>query len=262
MTDELPATVVGLASAYRRSRYPLRPLDVVEAYLAAIDQREPDVRAFTTVTADRARAAARAAARRLADGDQSPLLGVPLAVKDLIDVRGVPTTAGSRVLDGNVAPRDAPAWARLRRAGAVLLGKANTHEFAYGGTTDPTRNPWALDRIVGGSSGGPGAAVAAGLCAAALGTDTAGSVRIPASLCGVYGFKPTNGAISTAGVIPLAPTLDVVGPLARTVEDIELLFGALARASMPTRPAPPRPRYAATPRRAACGSASSPGRAR
>lgn len=219
----------GLATAYRRRRGRLRPEEVTEFFLSRIAELDGPVAAMVTVTARDARRQARHAAKRIADGDPSPMLGVPIVLKDLIDVRGVPTMAGSEVLRSNVPNRSATVWNRLHGAGAVLLGKANTHEFAYGGTTEPTRNPWNTDHMVGGSSGGPGAALAAGLCAGAVGTDTAGSVRIPANLCGVTGLKPTAGAVSTSGVIPLSPSLDVVGPMAHHPADVGVLFSAMCR---------------------------------
>ena len=162
-----------------------------------------------------------------------PLHGVPVGVKDVIDVAGTRTTAASKVLADNVATADATVVARLRRAGAIVVGKLNTHEFAWGATTTsqafgPARNPWDTERICGGSSGGSGAAVAAGLVPGALGTDTAGSVRIPAALCGVTGIRPTTGRVPNRGVIPVSWTYDTVGPLARTAEDCALLLDAIA----------------------------------
>ena len=156
-------------------------------------------------------------------GGPGPLSGVPVAVKDLIGVRGLRTTAGSAILKDHVSRADAAAVRALKRAGAVIVGKTNTHEFAYGTTNDnphygATRNPWNPALSTGGSSGGSAAAVAAGLVPLALGTDTAGSIRIPAALCGAVGLKPTTGLVSTQGVIPLSPTLDCVGPIAQTVE--------------------------------------------
>lgn len=205
--------------------------ELLERHLSIVDKIEPDVRAMVTVTVDMARQQADEADRRLRAGESAPLLGIPVVVKDLIDVEGIPTTAGSKVLAGNIAGSSAPSWVALKDAGAVLLGKANTHEFAYGGTTEPTRNPWDLSRMVGGSSGGPAAALAAGFCLGALGSDTAGSIRIPANLCGVAGLKPTRGIVSTEGVIPLSPTLDVVGPMARHAADLISLFTALVPGS-------------------------------
>lgn len=207
----------------------LGAVELVEAVLARIAERDEDVRAFLTVTPELARRQA-VAAQRVLDTDGAsapPLTGVPVVLKDLIDVRGYPTTAGSKVLADNIARTDAVAWRRLARAGATLVGKVNTHEFAYGGATEPTRNPWDTSRMVGGSSGGSAAALAAGMCFGALGTDTAGSVRIPAAFCGVVGLKPTRGSVSTRGVIPLSGTLDCVGPLARTPADAALLFATL-----------------------------------
>lgn len=227
MTDlDVALSAERLASAYRRRRA-LSPVEVTELFLDRIERFDGDVRSMVTVTGDLARRQAERAARRIADGDPSPLLGIPLVVKDLIDVRGVRTTAGSAVLRDNVARRSSVVWRRLERAGAVLLGKANTHEFAYGGTTEPTVNPWNRGRLVGGSSGGPAAALAAGLAPLALGSDTAGSIRIPANLCGVVGFKPTNGMVSAAGVVPLAPSLDVVGPMGHHPRDLALAMGVL-----------------------------------
>lgn len=204
-------------------------VELVEAVLARIEDVEPQVHAFIDVTGELALEQARAAQATLdRDRESAPVLtGVPIAVKDLFDVRGLVTTAGSKALRDNVACRDSVAWQHLRAAGAVLIGKANTHEFAYGGTTEPTRNPWAIDRMVGGSSGGSAAALASGTCFGALGTDTAGSVRIPAALCGVVGLKPTQGDVSTRGVFPLSRTLDCAGPLARTPHDAMLLHSVL-----------------------------------
>jgi aspartyl-tRNA(Asn)/glutamyl-tRNA(Gln) amidotransferase subunit A len=156
-----------------------------------------------------------------------PLWGIPIGIKDVVDVAGMTTTGGSRVLAGAIARADAPVVARLRAAGAVIVGKTATHEFAYGAVTPGTSNPWDTGRIPGGSSGGSAAALAAGHCLGALGTDTAGSIRIPAALCGVVGLKPRPGLVPTEGVIPLAPSFDVVGPMARTVEDVAVLWEVL-----------------------------------
>lgn len=186
------------------------------------------------MTADLARAQAEQAAREIAAGRyRGPLHGIPVSLKDLIDTRGVRTTCGSKVLADHVPARDATVAVRLRDAGAVLLGKAALHEFAYGITNDnayfgPTRNPWGVDRIPGGSSGGGGAAVAAGLGAASIGTDTGGSIRIPAALCGLVGLKPSYGRVSRDGVFPLSWSLDHPGPMTRTVEDAAIVLQAIA----------------------------------
>lgn len=203
--------------------------EIVDGLLSTISKLDPTVLAFTTVTDEIAHKQAQDAQHRLdCEGAQAPLLtGLPVVLKDLIDVRGVITTAGSRVLENNIAAYDSALWTDLRKQDAVLLGKANTHEFAYGGASAPTRNPWDLSKVPGGSSGGSAAALAAGMCHAAFGTDTAGSVRIPAALCGVTGLKPTNGTFNTRGVVPLSQTLDVIGPMARSPRDVRLLFQAL-----------------------------------
>jgi len=183
--------------------------------------------------ADEAIAAARAADRAIAARSAGPLAGVPLALKDLFDTAGVRTTAGSRIFADRVPAEDAAVVARLRDAGAVFVGKANLHEWAFGVTNQnphfgPTRNPWDLTRIPGGSSGGSAAALAMGECYGALGSDTGGSIRIPASLCGIVGLKPTYGRVSVRGVIPLSWTLDHAGPMARTVRDVALLYRSIA----------------------------------
>lgn len=196
------------------------PLDRTEQCLARIEATDPQLKAWVLVDVDGARNGARRA--------EGPLAGMPVAIKDVIDVAGWPTKASSRVLAYNIAKDDAPVVVSLRRAGAVILGKTNTHEFAYGYSTPPTCNPWDLNRIPGGSSGGSAAAVAAGQCVGALGTDTGGSVRVPAALCGVCGLKPRPGIVSTEGVIPLVPALDVVGPIASTVAELTALWEVLS----------------------------------
>ncbi|WP_167759111.1 amidase [Blastococcus sp. TF02A_35] len=213
-------------------------MELTEAYLAAIDERDGDVNAYLTVTADRAREDAVRAERELRGGERrGPLHGVPVALKDLVETSGIRTTGGSRILADNVPALDAPVAARLREAGTVLLGKTSTHEYAYGGTSNnphygPTRNPWDRDRIPGGSSGGSAAAVVSGTAPGAVGTDTCGSVRIPSSLCGCVGLKPTRGTVPFDGVLPLAPSLDHVGPITRTVVDAALLLDAMAGTSV------------------------------
>lgn len=207
----------------------LSPREAVERYLTRIEAHG-ELNAYITVRGEEALAEAAAA-------PPGPLHGVPIAVKDTIDVAGTRTTAGSRILADNVAARDATVVARLRAAGAVILGKLNTHEFAYGATTTsphfgPARNPYDTERICGGSSGGSGCAAAAGLAAGTLGTDTGGSVRIPACLCGVVGLRPTPGVVPTDGVFPTSWTFDTVGPIARTAEDCALLLEAIAWAPL------------------------------
>ena len=214
----------------------LSPVDLTEACLARIESVNPSLNAFLEVTADTALAQARAATEAVDRGGAkllSSLHGIPLALKDLYNMQGVRTTAGSKLFKDNLAAEDAYVTGRLRAAGAVLLGKLNMHEWAYGVTTvnphfGPCRNPWDTARITGGSSGGSGAALAAGLCLGALGSDTGGSIRIPASLCGVVGLKPTYGRVSLRGAVPLAWSLDHAGPMARTVRDAAILLQAIA----------------------------------
>ena len=174
---------------------------------------------------------ARARAQELSHDLQGPLHGIPVGVKDLIDVAGLPTTASSRALAGNIASTDAPVVKDLRRAGAVVVGKTNTHQFAYGVVSAPTRNPWDVERIPGGSSGGSAAAVAAGMCPGALGSDTAGSVRIPSSLCGTTGLAPRRRVVAMEGIVPLAWTLDVWGPMASDAASVELMWRGLTGAA-------------------------------
>lgn len=210
------------------------PLDLTRACLERARVLEPEVKAFVTLDEAGALAQARGLTDELAgSGLRGPLHGVPICIKDLIDVDGLPTTASSRVLEGNVAASDAPVVARLRAAGAVIVGKTNTQEFAYGVVTAPTRNPWDHGRIPGGSSGGTAAAVAAGMSLAGIGTDTAGSIRIPSALCGIGGLKPRPGIVPLDGIIPLAPSLDACGPMARTVEDLRLLLEVMSGHQMP-----------------------------
>lgn len=221
-------SIAEAAALYRRKE--TSPEEVTRACLARIDERESSIHAFATVTAELALRQARAAQDAILEdpNGRRPLLGIPICLKDLIETAGIATTASSRVLADNVPTVDAPVWERLRAAGAVLVGKAHTHEFAYGSVTPTTRNPWDPERIPGGSSGGSAAAVAAGFCLGAVGTDTAGSIRIPSGLCGVVGLKPTYGLVPKDGVIPLSWSLDHVGPMARSPIDVGLLLDAMA----------------------------------
>ena len=204
--------------------------EVVDATLARIGDRDPSLGAFTTVFEESARADAERTDRAIAAGRyRGPLHGVPVSIKDLIDVAGVPTTAASRVTGHRPAAADAPVVARLRAAGAILVGKCNLHEFAFGTTGEdssfgPTRHPLDPDRSPGGSSSGSAVSVATGMAFASLGTDTGGSIRIPAAACGLVGLKPTFGDVSCDGVVPLAPSLDHVGPLTRCVRDARVLY--------------------------------------
>jgi len=223
------APLVEIARSLRQRK--VSPLELVDAYGRRIEQAS-GLHAFITLPGERARQDARRAGRRLAQGESGPLLGVPIAVKDLFATRGVRTTAGSRILKDWVPSRDAAVVARLRAAGAIIFGKTNLHEFAYGvSNANPwwgvAHNPHDPSRSPGGSSGGSAIAVAAGLCAAALGSDTGGSIRVPSSLCGCVGLKPTFGAIPLDGTFPLGWSLDHAGPLARTVGDAGFLLGVL-----------------------------------
>jgi len=212
----------------------LSPVELTRACLERIEALEPKLNAFVTLLPEAALAEARAAEERLGRGKRlGPLDGVPFAIKDLYETKGIRTTAGSKILADYVPREDATCIRRLREQGVVLLGKLNMHEWAFGVTTvvshfGPAHNPWALDRITGGSSGGSGAALAASLCLGSLGSDTGGSIRIPASLCGIVGLKPTFGRVSKHGVVPLSGSLDHAGPMTRTVEDAALVFQAIA----------------------------------
>ncbi len=208
-------------------------LELTDAYLERIERHDSNVRAYLRVTAERARADARRADERRRAGDEAPLLGIPIALKDIFCTAGIETTCASRILKGFVPPYDATVVERLAASGSVLLGKTNMDEFAMGSSTEnsayvATRNPWDLSRVPGGSSGGSAAAVAAGLAAGSLGTDTGGSIRQPAALCGVVGIKPTYGRVSRYGVIAFASSLDQVGPFARDVADCALLLRVIA----------------------------------
>jgi len=218
----------------------LSPVELTNHFLERIERLNPELNAYLTVTAEHALAQARKAEAELclprgkkSRRDRGPLHGIPISLKDNIHNAGIRTTAGAKFLKEFVPEHDAHIVTKFKEAGAIILGKTNLHEFAYGVTTNnphygATRNPWDTSRIPGGSSGGAAAAVAAGLCVAAVGTDTGGSVRIPASLCGVVGLKPTLNRVSVDGIIPLSPTLDCVGPLTHFVEDTEILLAAIS----------------------------------
>ena len=212
----------------------MSPLELTDAYLARIEQFNPRINAYITVTAERAREDAKRATEELAAGKfRGPLHGIPIAHKDLYETAGIRTTGGAKIHANHIPRDDCTVATRLRAAGTILLGKLNTHEYAYGVTTDnphfgPTRNPWDPQRIPAGSSGGSGAAIAAGLATAATGTDTGGSIRMPASVCGVVGLKPTYGRVSKQGVLPLSYLFDHTGPLTRTVMDAGLMFNVMA----------------------------------
>jgi aspartyl-tRNA(Asn)/glutamyl-tRNA(Gln) amidotransferase subunit A len=236
MNDDLEASPLDLPITALGAALRDRSLGVVDLVRASLDRirATADLNAFIEVSEDEALAAATAHQTLLDQGyDLGPLHGIPIGVKDNIDRAGRRMTAGSRILADNVATTDATVVARLRRSGAVLVGTTNLHEFAWGGTTanphyGACRNPWDTERIPAGSSGGSGVAVAVGATAASLGTDTGGSVRLPASMNGVTGIRPTIGRVSTAGVFPLAWTMDTVGPLARTSDDCALMLQEMA----------------------------------
>ncbi|HKI11469.1 MAG TPA: amidase [Candidatus Acidoferrum sp.] len=254
------ASIDEIASLYRRAK--LSPVELTRFLLDRIGRLNPRFNAYLTLCEEQAlRQASRAesalVAKRRGKGtrDLGPLHGIPISLKDNIYTAGIRTTGGSKILQDFVPLHDAPVVTALKKAGAIILGKTNMHEFAYGATSNnphygPVRNPWDETRIAGGSSGGSAAALAAGLCYGSIGTDTGGSIRIPASLCGVVGLKPGLGRVSTEDVIPLSPTLDFVGPLARSVEDAGLLLepiftrGANERSLLPRNFPSPRARRA------------------
>jgi aspartyl-tRNA(Asn)/glutamyl-tRNA(Gln) amidotransferase subunit A len=231
--SELPLLDLSEASRTVQKRE-VSPVELTQACLSRIERLNPTLNAFITVTDTSALEAARKAEAEIARGEwKGPLHGIPLAIKDLVETAGVKTTAASSVLKGNIPTADAEVIRRLKSAGAILLGKLNLHEFAYGGSGiighfGPARNPWNTTHVTGGSSSGSAAAVAACLCYGAIGTDTAGSIRLPAACCGITGLKPTYGLVSTRGVIPLSWSLDHVGPMARTAADAALILQAIA----------------------------------
>jgi aspartyl-tRNA(Asn)/glutamyl-tRNA(Gln) amidotransferase subunit A len=243
-----------LEAAHEMRAGRLSSVELTEACLRRIEKRNgaeptfdgaPDrINAWARLYPERAREdASRADARRARDGDATPLLcGIPIGVKDLYAVAGMPLTASSRVLDqAGLATADAPVWARLHGDGMVLLGHTHTHEFAAGGTTDQVGNPWDLNLIAGGSSGGSAAALAARMTPAALGSDTCGSLRIPSACCGTSAIKPTHGRIALEGIVPLAPSLDHPGPMARTVADCAAILQAMADGTAAVTPLLPPP---------------------
>jgi aspartyl-tRNA(Asn)/glutamyl-tRNA(Gln) amidotransferase subunit A len=233
-TDLAFASIEEVGKLFRKRK--LSPVELTKLMLARIERLNPKLNAYLTVSAQIALAQAKKAETELfaprgrkGHRDRGPLHGIPISLKDNIYTRGIRTTAGSKILRDFIPDADAGVFAQLKNAGAILLGKTNMHEFAYGVTSNnphygPVHNPWDLARIPGGSSGGSAAAVAAGLCFGSIGTDTGGSIRIPAALCGVVGLKPTIGRVPTDGTVPISPRLDCVGPLARTVQDAAFLL--------------------------------------
>ena len=230
--EQVPRTARALGEAYRAGV--TTPEEALKRFLERIAALNPRINAFITVLKNEAEKAAALSSRRFKDGRPlGPLDGVPVAVKDIFYIEGVECTAGSKILAGNIAPYDSPVVRRLKEAGAIILGTTNLHEFAAGTTSvnphfGAVRNPWSEGHVAGGSSGGSAAAVASGMAPVALGTDTAGSVRIPAALCGVVGLKPTYGLVSRLGVVPLAASLDTVGVLTSSCWDAAALLGAIA----------------------------------
>jgi len=234
LADASPALLSISEASRLLRRKEISPLELVDAALERIERADAALNAFITVLAGAARSGAKAAERAIRRGQwRGPLHGIPIALKDNFQTRGIRTTAGSCILRNFVPARDSGVAAALSRAGAILLGKTNMHEFAYGITNESSfygavHNPWAVDRISGGSSGGSAAAVAAGMSFAAMGTDTGGSIRVPAALCGVVGLKPTYGLVGMAGVIPLSTSADHAGPMARSAVDACIVLEAIA----------------------------------
>jgi len=231
MSESEPLTIVELSEALRLRK--ISPVELTRACLEKIAKLNSSLNAFITLTTEHAMQQAQIAEQEIRRADwRGPMHGIPIGLKDLIDTAGILTTAASKLYKERVPTQDAEIVAHLNRAGAILLGKQNLHEFAYGGSSmvsyyGTVRNPWNTACIAGGSSGGSAAAVSAGLGYGAIGTDTAGSIREPAALCGVVGIKPTYGCVSAQGVIPLSTSLDHVGPIARTVADATILLRAI-----------------------------------
>lgn len=231
-SNKRPPTLSEQVELLRRRE--VSPVELTRAYLQRIERLQPKLNAYISVTAEAALEAARRAESEIAAGNcRGPLHGIPISFKDLIATAGIRTTAGSKILADHIPGEDATVAQKLAAAGAICLGKNNLHEFAFGVTSNnehygPVRNPWNTDLIPGGSSGGSAAAVAAGLCTASVGTDTGGSIRIPASACGCVGLKPTYGLVSRYGVVPLSWSMDHVGPISQTVTDAAFLLNALA----------------------------------
>ncbi len=244
-------TIAELSADLRAGKY--SSVELARAFLDRIKRHNLQLNAFVTVTEDQALTDARAADARLQAGNAGPLTGIPLVQKDIFCTQGVKTSCGSKMLDNFIAPYDATTVARLKEAGTVLLGKANMDEFAMGSSNEtsfygPVKNPWDTAAVPGGSSGGSAAAVAARLAPVATGTDTGGSIRQPAALCGITGIKPTYGRVSRYGMIAFASSLDQGGPMARSAEDCALVLGAMAGfdARDSTSVDIPVPDYAAT----------------
>ena len=238
----MPPRTLAEASDLVRSRK-LSPVDLTQECLGTIERLNPTLNAFITITAESALQEAQQAEEEIAHGDwRGPLQGIPIGLKDLIDTAGIRTTAGSAVFRDRIPTEDADVVKKLKAAGAVFVGKQNLHEFAYGGSSlishfGSPRNPVNPEFFTGGSSGGSAAAVASGMCYGAIGTDTAGSVREPAALCGIVGLKPTYGLVSTSGIIPLSLSLDHAGPITRTAEDAAILLDAVTEPSTKCREA-------------------------
>ena len=232
MDDILHASIAQIAAQIRKGE--ISPVELIETTLEAIDLCEPQLNAFITVFREESLERARQAEAAIRSGkDLGPLHGMPIALKDIIYVEGTRSTAGSNFFSEESPQFDAALVSKLRDAGAIIIGKTNLHEFAFGVTTEnphfgATANPWDTARVPGGSSGGSAAAVVAGCCAGALGSDTGGSIRIPAAVCGHVGLKPTFGRISVHGVLALAQSLDTVGPMCRYVHDVALMMNTLA----------------------------------